>query len=413
MEPLLSYGGPQGALFLLLLVPLLWDVPTILMVLEMNSMMPVNGGYYQWVKRGLGLRWGFYEGWWTWLYTFVDLAIYPVLFVQYAAFFIPGLAAFKIPICLAIIWSCAGLNILGIVPVGKVSLVLGTLVFIPFLLLFGAGLHLSTFALSAHPLHGLGFSSVGLGIYTVMWNMLGWDNTTTYAEQVERPARSYLISISVAFVLILGLYVLTLQTARASGIDPASLRDNGFPALGSLVGGHWLAVLLAAGGMASSVGLFAGVLLSVSQVPKVMADDRLLPGRVSALHPRYNTPYISIVICAVVVSGMILWSFMDLVVIDITLYGAALFLEFIALAAFRIKDPGRKRPFRIPLNVTGICLLLVLPAGVYALALAGALSDSGAAWKPALFALGALLTAEAAWLGIRWKKNRVEKIDYI
>lgn len=416
MEPLLSYGGPQGALFLLLIVPLLWDIPTILMVLEMNSMMPVNGGYYQWVKRGLGLRWGFYEGWWTWLYTFVDLAIYPVLFVQYAAFFIPGLAVFKIPICLAIIWSCAGLNILGIVPVGKASLVLGTLVFIPFLLLFATGHHLfapGAFALSGHPLRGLGFSSVGLGIYTVMWNMLGWDNTTTYAEQVEKPARSYLISISVAFVLILALYVLTLQTARASGIDPASLSDNGFPALGSLVGGHWLAVLLAAGGMASSVGLFAGVLLSVSQVPKVMADDRLLPARVSALHPRYNTPYISIVICAVVVSGMILWSFMDLIVIDITLYGAALFLEFIALAAFRIKDPGRTRPFRIPLNVTGICLLLVLPAGVYALALAGALSDSGAAWKPALFALGALLTAEAAWLGIRWKKNRVEKIDYI
>jgi amino acid transporter len=421
MEPLLSYAGPHGAMFLLLIVPLLWDIPTILMVLEMNSMMPVNGGYYQWVKRGLGLRWGFYEGWWTWLYTFVDLAIYPVLFVQYAAFFIPGLEVFKIPICLAIIWSCAGLNILGVMPVGKASMVLGTLVFIPFLLLFAAGNHIlfgghhlpGAFAISSHPLRGLGFSSIGMGIYTVMWNMLGWDNTTTYAEEVEKPARSYLISVSMAFALILLLYVLTLQTARGSGIDPASLRDNGFPALGSLVGGHWLAVLLAAGGMASSIGLFAGVLLSVSQVPKVMADDRLLPERVSALHTRYNTPYISIVICATVVSVMILWSFMDLIIIDINLYWAAVFLEFIALVAFRIKAPQKTRPFRIPLNITGICLLVVLPVGVYALALSGALFDSGEAWKPALFALGALLTAEIAWLGVRCKKNRVEKIDYI
>src|SRR6185295_12430283 len=51
----------------------------------------VEGGYYIWVKRALGDFWGFQEGWWTCLYTSVDMAIYPVLFVNYLAFFIPGL----------------------------------------------------------------------------------------------------------------------------------------------------------------------------------------------------------------------------------------------------------------------------------------------------------------------------------
>src|SRR6476661_1755115 len=122
LEPLLSYGGSHGALLILMLTPLLWDVPTIFVVMELNSMMPVTGGYYQWVKRALGLRFAFYEGWWTWLYTFVDLAIYPVLFVEYLSFFFPGIEAYKIPLCLAMIWISAGLNILGIVPVGKSSL---------------------------------------------------------------------------------------------------------------------------------------------------------------------------------------------------------------------------------------------------------------------------------------------------
>src|SRR6476646_4415324 len=89
LEPLLNQAGAHAALLLLLVTPLLWDIPTILTVLELNSMMPVTGGYYQWVKRGLGLRWAFYEGWWTWLYTFVDLAIYHVLFVESASFFFP------------------------------------------------------------------------------------------------------------------------------------------------------------------------------------------------------------------------------------------------------------------------------------------------------------------------------------
>jgi len=46
LEPLLSYGGAHGALLILMLTPLLWDVPTIFVVMELNSMMPVTGGYY-------------------------------------------------------------------------------------------------------------------------------------------------------------------------------------------------------------------------------------------------------------------------------------------------------------------------------------------------------------------------------
>jgi amino acid transporter len=110
IEPLLTYAGQNGSLLLLIITPILWDIPTIFVVLELNSMMPVTGGYYQWVKRALGMRWGFYEGWWTWLYTFVDLAIYPVLFVEYAAFFFPEIEGYKIPVCLAIIWISAALN---------------------------------------------------------------------------------------------------------------------------------------------------------------------------------------------------------------------------------------------------------------------------------------------------------------
>src|SRR5258708_39867329 len=124
LESLIEDAGRNAALLLLIITPLLWDIPTIFVVLELNSMMPVEGGYYQWVKRALGLRWAFYEGWWTWLYTFADLAIYPVLFVQYLSFFYPEVETYKIPVCLAIIWISAGINILGIVPVGRISIFL-------------------------------------------------------------------------------------------------------------------------------------------------------------------------------------------------------------------------------------------------------------------------------------------------
>lgn len=399
IEPLLSYAGKNGALILLMLTPLLWDIPAICTVLELNGMMPVEGGYYQWVKRALGLRFAFYEGWWTWLYTFVDLAIYPVLFVEYASFFFPQIEAYKTPICLIIVWAGAVLNILGILKVGRTSLVLGIAVIVPFIILFitactNSNVHLS---FPQPSLKDVPFSSLGLALYTVMWNFIGWDNIMTYAGEVNRPVRSYMTAIPIVFVLIFCIYFIAIFIAQASGIDLNILSDEGFPAVGSIVGGQWLGALIAAGGMASALGLFSAVLLSVSRVPKVMSDDKLLPKKLQVLHPKYQTPYISIIVCALVVSVMILLSFADLLVIDLTLYGAGLFLEFIALIVLRYKMPHATRPFKIKLNVFGLCVMTLLPFSVYAIGLAGAFSEESKTFQSAVFAVGALISAEVIW----------------
>ena len=252
LEPLLQFVGKNGALLLLLTVPFLWDLPAILTVLELNSMMPVNGGYYKWVNRALGLRWAFYEGWWSWLYSFTDLAIYPVLFVTYLSFFFPEIAHYKIAVCLIVIWGSAGLNILGIVPVGRVSLILGTIILVPFFILFGVSFFSSSFHFSPSSFHfslkGIGFTSIGMGLYTVMWNFLGWDNTTTYAGEVDKPVRSYLISMLISFVLVITVYLVTTFITQNSGVDLKELTEKGYPLVGVKMAGYWLGVLLSIGG---------------------------------------------------------------------------------------------------------------------------------------------------------------------
>ena len=391
-----------------MITPLLWDVPAILTVLELNSMMPVTGGYYQWVKKTLGLRFGFYEGWWTWLYTFVDLAIYPVLFVSYASFFFPEIAHIKIPVCLVIIWSGAALNILGISPVGKTATMLSLLVLAPFAAMFimaiKDGGH---FSFPTPSLKGISFSSLGMALYTVMWNFFGWDNTTTYAEEVDRPASTYLKSVSIAFITVTLVYVMVLFATLHYNVNAYTLTEQGYPALGILAGGKWLGAAISVGGMASALGLFSAVLLSVSRVPQVMAEDRLLPSKIHVLHPRFKTPYISIIICATVVSFMTLWSFQELIVIDVTLYGAGLFLEFVTLIVLRIKQPLTHRPFRIRLSTTGLCLMIVLPVTVFAIALCGAFAEEGKMYMPALFAVSALLSAEVFWQVIIRLRKRI------
>ncbi len=409
IEPLFTYAGEHAALLILMIAPLLWDVPTILTVLELNGMMPVNGGYYQWVKRALGLRWGFFEGYWTWLYTFVDLAIYPVLFVEYASFFFPQLHAYKIPVCLIIIWLSAILNILGIVPVGKISMLLGAIVLTPFFILWINIFfqHHGSLSFPHLSLKGVGFSSLGMGLYTVMWNFFGWDNATTYAGEVDKPIRSYIVSCAIAFFTIFAMYILTSLAVLHSGIDFTTLSENGFPSLGLFVGKKWLGTLLAIGGMASAIGLFSAVLLSVSRVPKVMADDGLLPKKFNALHSKFQTPYISIIVSAAVVSVMILFTFTDLIIMDVTLYGAGLFLEFISIIVLRVKAPDEHRPFKIPLKIFGLCVMFLLSFFIYIFGLTGAFFQSDKTFIAALSAVAALLSAEIIWRIIIWKKPQL------
>jgi amino acid transporter len=406
LEPVMEYVGGGVALMLIIVTPILWSIPAIFMVLELNGMMPINGGYYQWVKTGLGLRWGFFEGWWSWLFTFTDLAIYPVLFVQYLSFFYPDVAQYKIPVCLAIIWAAAALNLLGILPVGRSSLMLGIGVLVPFAILFGVALSKGfSFSLGGISLqtHGMGFTVFGMGLYTVMWNFLGWDNASSFVEEVHRPVRSYLISIVAAFVLILGMYFLSIWTGTITGIDAGILKAQGFPSLGLHVGGWWLGAVLSFGGMASALGLFISILLAISRVPKAMADDGLLSPFLSKVHPRHNVPHVSIIICAIVVSGMVFWEFGDLLIIDVTLYGAALFLEFVALIVLRMRQPDAVRPFRVPLNVPGLIAMTVLPVTCLVVALTAALSEVSIYTNATLFAISAVSTAPIAWMILRPK----------
>src|SRR6266446_7447352 len=128
-ETLIHSVGPGLGLLILLLVPLIWSVPEVLIVGELASMLPEEGGYYRWVDRAFGRFWAFQNGWLTWMYSLVDMAIYPVLFNQYLRYFIPGLdPRFEWMVSLAMIWSTTGINLRGSVRVGRASVIAGLFV---------------------------------------------------------------------------------------------------------------------------------------------------------------------------------------------------------------------------------------------------------------------------------------------
>ena len=82
-ESVIAGAGYGRGILVLLFLPVIWCLPTAFMIGELSSALPEEGGYYAWVRRGLGNFWGFQEAWLSLAASIFDMAIYPTLFVFY------------------------------------------------------------------------------------------------------------------------------------------------------------------------------------------------------------------------------------------------------------------------------------------------------------------------------------------
>src|SRR6185312_7618694 len=352
---------------------------------------PEEGGYYRWVRRAFGEFWAFQNGWITWLYSLVDMAIYPVLFNQYLRWFFPSLGPGSAWIVsLVVIWSATAINLRGAMPVGRVSVWAGSFVLLAFLAL-------ALFAIP-HAVHSpwTPFVNPGttmrtglaVGLSTALWNYIGWDNASTVQGEVIDASRSYPRALLVALPLVTLGYIVPFLPALAA-TDGTAWRDGSWPDIAAHAtgaAGPVIATLIAVGGLVSAVALFNALLLSYSRIPLTMAEDGLLPAPLARTDAR-GTPTRAVLTSAVFYSVFVLLPFGKLVVADVVLYSIALLLEFGALIALRRREPGLRGAFRIPAGLGGVVALAALPAIVLAIDIALAFRDGDIA-LPSLIGAG-------------------------
>src|SRR6202020_1753916 len=121
IEDIIGGAGYTWAFVLLLALPVLWSLPTALMIGELASALPDEGGFYVWVRRALGPFWGFQEAWLSLAASIFDMAIYPTIFVAYLARIEPlWTAGYRGTLwALAVVLLCTLWNLRGAVVVGE------------------------------------------------------------------------------------------------------------------------------------------------------------------------------------------------------------------------------------------------------------------------------------------------------
>ena len=302
-------AGPS-AVVIWLIACLAFYIPLMFTVLELSSRYPSEGGCYVWSKRAFGDFAGFITGWTYWT---CNLPYFPGLFyfTAAAALFIGGAKwqqlgespLYFITFSLLALALAAGLNVRGLA-VGKWLHNLGAIgLWLPGLFLMGLGLGAwfrfgSATSFTADTmvpstrLKDIVFWS------TIAFSLSGLESASMLGEEIRDARRNIPRALLLAGVLITALYVLGTVAMLVALPQSEIVNLQGFmraiESASARLGLGWLvapvAALLVMGGLGQAGAWFA----AGGRLPFVAGLDRFLPPAFGRLHPRYGSPYVSL-----------------------------------------------------------------------------------------------------------------------
>src|SRR6202140_2707405 len=338
-------------------------VPTAMVINELSSRFPEEGGLYVWAKEAFGDFHGFVAGWNYWIYT---VFYFPGLLLASAAMsaYIIGEGGgalsqnrtFLLLVSLGVRLVAVILNIIGL-NIGKwLQNAGGVSTYVPLLILV-------VIAGIVWLRHG----SVTPLTWANIWPVWNWDTVNFWSQiafaftglelvsamsaEVRDPRRTLPRAVFAAGALIALMYiagtVAVLVLVPAPDVSPTSGVFHAITvgAIALKIGFVGiLAAILVTVGNAGGVG---STVAGIARVPFVVGIDQYLPKAFGKIHPRWKTPYVSIIVQAVVSGAILLISqisetargaYQGLVDVAIILY----FIPFLYMYAAAIKLASRK-----------------------------------------------------------------------
>jgi amino acid transporter len=307
-------AGPSS-LTLWVLAALFFFIPLGLAVIQLSSSFPAEGGIYAWTKNEFGEGHGFLCGWCYWIN---NVLFYPTLLLGAAvtATYVigqgqSGLAdnwTYVLPFTLIALALAAVLNIVG-VDTGKwLQNTGGISVFLPGILLVVLGLHA---ALTRPTVNPFTFSELApdltnlpmLNLWaTIAFAFSGLELSSTMGNEIQNPRRNLRRSIYIAAPIVALIYscgtisMLWLVPRNEINIVAGPLQAISNSIAGPGSSWKWLVPAAALLMTLARIGGLGAWLTGSARVAFVVGLDRYFPPAFARIHPRWQTPYVAILI---------------------------------------------------------------------------------------------------------------------
>ncbi|GAA1798589.1 amino acid permease [Planosporangium flavigriseum] len=300
-------GGTYGALIAAWVVGLLYT--TIVMInSEITSTMPAAGGQYAQAKHTIGPLMAFNVGLYlTLAYTMLEAAnanVLSYLLTTLANLMGSSTTLSPYPFVTLAILALAWLNYRGVFATLSLNFLITGFAFFTIIALFvgvqgwnpGAELHLEGLAGTAA--NGLPYGWLGViaAFQFGMWYYLGIEGTAQAAEECRSASRSIPIGSMAGMMTLVIAATITWYVCAALlpwhylGVSITPLFDAA-----RVTGSNVLMVLLLIGTLCATLASANGCINDASRAWFAMARDRYLPEWFGAVHPKYHTPFRSIV----------------------------------------------------------------------------------------------------------------------
>jgi glutamate:GABA antiporter len=322
----IAAAGHNGtsSISLWVLAALLFFVPGALVINELSSRFPEEGGIYAWARDAFGPFHGFIAGWTYWIYTVFYFPGLLLASASMSAYVIGGRGmvlaqdrTYLLWCSMALLLIAVVLNIIGL-NIGKwLQNAGGVGTYVPLLILAGVAALVclrhgsATHFTMANMMPTWNWDTINFWSQ-IAFAFTGLELVSCMAEEVRDPRRTLPRAVFGSGALIALMYIVgtfaVLALAPASDLDPQSGVFHAIT-LGSValrVG--FLGVLAAVLVTAGNAGGIGSTVAGVARVPFQVGIDRYLPAAFGKIHPKWRTPWISILVQAVLSGGILLVS---------------------------------------------------------------------------------------------------------
>lgn len=333
---------------------------------EVASQFSETGGHYIYVRRAFGPWAGLQVGWLTLLTRLAGCAASVNLLVISLGEFWPGSAGVlpRLAIISLAVGTLAVANYRGVASGTLVSNVTVVAKLIPLALLCAVGLYfIAGHASVAQPPPAAGADGWLRAMLLMFFAYGGYEAALIPAGEARDPRRDAVFALFVALLLVAFVYT-ALQLIVVSALPQASASERPLADVARVMMGRGGAALISLGALVSVYGYLSAHLLAASRATFALAARGEFPAWFAAVHPRFRTPYLSIVAFALLV-----WAFALLgsFTWNVTLSAFARLFYFAAVCA-AVPVLRRRQPdaatFRVPggllLPLLGVVICVVL-----------------------------------------------------